>query len=745
MKRALSVLVLSGLVIACNDREMPTAANTPSPFLEVRDGFSPSPLSPHFFFTFPIRRLNQPPPQSGFNPNLSPVVRICRWDTSTGSCAAGSPVFSLTMTSGASFRFDGLAVRLDGIVVFQNLKTYLALWNTKNLGLTLGQIYRIRVLVGTRELGFVDAKVVDLLHLLGVDRTQYLPLLRNSILPIPFWIGELALCNPTAPCTPGTVTTKTVNLDDPIPDLIALPTGDGIRIEQQSGLGVRTITVQGACAGDGRIDVAMPTFGRCLTITIDPVLGESRFNPLATVSVCDVGPLRDGLNLRQRELVAMHRQDGEAIFELAHSGDFCAAGLLPSPGGSARAGGLRGFAKTGWSLLRSGVAALIGPRRLYATSTLLDVGGGGETPFTSEFQFAFTAGEGAWEAAPGNLPPSAARRDHTATRLANGNVLIVGGTTSGAFLFDAATGTFSAIASANGPVFNHGQAATATLLADGRVLVVGGTFAPQSAEIFDPTAGTFTATAGMPSASRSYHTATRLPDGRVLVVGGQFDVEGGLETEASAELYDPGTNTFTATGSLNVSRSTHAALLLPPPDNRVIILGGRRLPVGTVLNSAEVYNIGTSAFTVLPAAMTAARQGLDAVLLPSGPVLIVGGAGVVDTSAELFNPTSNTFAATGFMLSPHGSGTATLLADGRVLVIGGFIAVGPVTTNAAEIYNPTLGFFTPAGPLIGARQEHTATLLLDGRVLAVGGVSGPTTNLSSAELFSLVPPPPPIP
>ena len=151
------------------------------------------------------------------------------------------------------------------------------------------------------------------------------------------------------------------------------------------------------------------------------------------------------------------------------------------------------------------------------------------------------------------------RRDHTATRLNDGKVLIVGPTRPGpAELYDPTTGTFSPTDST---VFFHGELLTATRLADGKVLIVGGTIAPQSAELYDPSTETFTATAGSPNEVHEVHTATLLPDGRVLIAAG-----------AVAELYDPVTDTFSLTGALNEDRGGHTATLLP--NGQVLITGG---------------------------------------------------------------------------------------------------------------------------------------------------------------------------
>ena len=103
------------------------------------------------------------------------------------------------------------------------------------------------------------------------------------------------------------------------------------------------------------------------------------------------------------------------------------------------------------------------------------------------------------------------------------------------------------------------------------VLVAGGfdtgLNALDSAELYDPASGTWTATGSLNTA-RYYHTATLLPNGMVLVAGG-VDTTAAF---ASAELYDPASGTWTATGSLNTARITHTATLLP--NGMVLVAGG---------------------------------------------------------------------------------------------------------------------------------------------------------------------------
>jgi hypothetical protein len=170
---------------------------------------------------------------------------------------------------------------------------------------------------------------------------------------------------------------------------------------------------------------------------------------------------------------------------------------------------------------------------------------------------------------------------------------------------------------------------------------------------------------------RIFHTATLLADGRVLIAGGDMLEARGpavaFHTQSSAELYDPRTGTFSATGSMTTPRSSHAATLLP--DGRVLLAGGGLTNNGALgspaLASAEVYDPGTGAFSAT-GEMSTARLWPTATLLNNGKVLFAGGfyRGVghccfpVDT--ELYDPDTGTFTATGNM-NAKWADTATLL------------------------------------------------------------------------------------
>jgi hypothetical protein len=212
-------------------------------------------------------------------------------------------------------------------------------------------------------------------------------------------------------------------------------------------------------------------------------------------------------------------------------------------------------------------------------------------------------------------------------------------------------------------------AGPATRLADGRVLILTGY--GTGAELYDPRTGKFSPTGSM-HAARTGETATLLHDGRVLVAGGAFQVfvaDGYLfAAQSSAEVYDPSTGSFSPTGSIMTARSDATATLLN--DGRVLIAGGG--DGADSFSSAEIYDPAKGTFSPT-GSMTNARYGLAATLLRDGRVLITGGVNHASatTVAELYDPKTGTFSPTSSMLFAAADQTATLLSDGRVLIAGG--------------------------------------------------------------------------
>jgi hypothetical protein len=348
-------------------------------------------------------------------------------------------------------------------------------------------------------------------------------------------------------------------------------------------------------------------------------------------------------------------------------------------------------------------------------------------------QMAFAQTPGAFTPT-GNL--TRPREFHSATLLTNGKALITGGfasaTWASAELYDPSTGTFTAIGGMTTPRYMH----TATLLPDGRVLIAGGTsgqentFALYSAELYDPATGTFSATGDMATARR-LHTATLLNNGKVLIAGGLLS--NSPLFSVSAELYDPSTATFTATGDMTEAGADTATLL---PNGQVLITRCVDFCFDlTKPSHAELYDPATGTFT-RTGDMVDPHQGElpTAMLLTNGKVLIAGGdlgdfGG--STSAEIYDPATGAFSATGKMAADIDAWKASvLLPDGKVLIAG---ESGSVAATA-ELYDPVAGTFSATSGSQSA-EGHTGTLLPDGTVLLSGGWVFFGGTLASAQIY----------
>jgi len=367
---------------------------------------------------------------------------------------------------------------------------------------------------------------------------------------------------------------------------------------------------------------------------------------------------------------------------------------------------------------------------------------------------AWAAPQGTWSST-GSMETG--RFVFTATTLQNGMVLVAGGFTSDgtdtntAELYDPATGIFTP----TGSMHDVRVGASAARLRNGKVLVEGGTTNTatlNSAEIYDPASGTWSITASM-NQGRQQHAAILLKDGTVLVSGGNVDrtpctdiTYGCATTLAGSEIYNPSTGTWTTVGEMTIPRSFFTATLMR--NGKVLATGGR-IHTGPdyfdykAIAWADLYDPTTKKWSAT-GPMTISREDHSAVLLTNGQVLVTGGTtvdfnGVTVASAELYNPATGKWTATGSMLESRERHTSTVLQNGQVLVAGGdyYDGVNVGFLTECELYDPVLGTWSVTASMSTPRYGARAALLLDGRVLEAGGetdFAGDPTPL--AELYT---------
>jgi len=276
--------------------------------------------------------------------------------------------------------------------------------------------------------------------------------------------------------------------------------------------------------------------------------------------------------------------------------------------------------------------------------------------------------------------------------------------------------------------FDH----AAVLLPTGRVLIVGGIerngVIEPSAELFDPATAQFTAT-GRPLRQHGWGvTATLLEDGRVLVAGGSTGCDS-LCYSASAELYDPAKGTFTKTGNMTVPRAEARAIRLRTGD--ILLVGGTAITEDNPVVTAELYHPSSGTFT--PVGTSHLTDATQVMLLNDGKALVVGSSGT-----DLYDPFTKHFTTTGAMTVPRSKFGGALLPDGRVLIAGGQ-AGGPFGTRvtSTQIYDPRAGRFFPGPELNEDRFKLSKAVvsLKDGRVLIAGGAEQPEVYDPNSGVF----------
>jgi hypothetical protein len=308
-----------------------------------------------------------------------------------------------------------------------------------------------------------------------------------------------------------------------------------------------------------------------------------------------------------------------------------------------------------------------------------------------------------------------ARVYHSATALPDGTALVIGGLDGGwrhlasAEVFDPETRLFHAVGDLQQPRFGH----VVTALSDGRVLVIGGA-GPESSggltsiEAFDPMTRTFSEV-GRLERPRYGHTATLLDDGRVLITGGIIDRRSPKPT-ASAEVFDPATGTSSSVGKMHRARAGHTATLLE--DGRVAIAGGN-LTVRSAERTLEVYDPQRQRFS-RPLELAASPILGEAPLLDDGRLFVPAARG----GAILVRPNASGIETVVGATDLGEQVTATLLDDGRVVVIGS----EDRDPAKVEVFDPVTDAFQTTEPMRQVRQSQSAIRLGDGTVLVVGGL-----------------------
>jgi N-acetylneuraminic acid mutarotase len=343
----------------------------------------------------------------------------------------------------------------------------------------------------------------------------------------------------------------------------------------------------------------------------------------------------------------------------------------------------------------------------------------------------------------------------TTALLPNGEVLIAGGITSqsatpaataSSELYNPSTGTWVAAA----PMGSPRAGAVAVGLKNGDVLVAGGaqnsgaTGAYNTAEFYDPTTNVWTATANTMSSERGeFPTATLLNDGDVLVAGG---VDSTSAPQASADIYDPTTNSFTPAAEMEVGSTPEPrfganAVLL---NNGDVLVAGGVGPSTTPLASALVYDPTTNTWTAPLNAMSAPHGLAASGLLPDGDAIITGGESeaaptqATTTATDLYQPATNSFVPGPPIPGAPAIGGYATVGGGRLIVAGGVTVNGsmPALVAGTEIYDPTTNSWDSLGALPEPLAGASLVTLANGQVLAAGGSADEQTGVTGAELLT---------
>ncbi|AGC49304.1 kelch domain-containing protein [Myxococcus stipitatus DSM 14675] len=340
-----------------------------------------------------------------------------------------------------------------------------------------------------------------------------------------------------------------------------------------------------------------------------------------------------------------------------------------------------------------------------------------------------------------------ARAFHTATRLKDGKVLVVGGSSSlnvsgpviqSAEIFDPALNLWTRAGYLKVARARH----TATLLGNGKVLIVGGNNASgqplKSVELYDPANGGSWSEAAPLSTERYGHDAVRLSaSGEVLVIGGGTAETASVE---SVEVYDPELNKWSTRGTLPAGR--HRVVATEISGDRVLAVGG-----SAGVTTSDLYQHSTKSWTAIAATSQVPRVGHSVTRLNNGEILVAGSVNAAltvywaETDILSENSLGSNWASAGTLNVPRSHHTATLLDSGDVLVAGGTKGIMD-SLDVVQIYSPGAGWSPPGAAMLNKRAFHRATLLRSGNVLVTGGLGNSELDpeLNAVELY--MPPPP---
>ena len=302
------------------------------------------------------------------------------------------------------------------------------------------------------------------------------------------------------------------------------------------------------------------------------------------------------------------------------------------------------------------------------------------------------------------------------------------------------TGTFTATSNiSNADRYSASEAVT---LQSGKVIVFGSYLYTNVTDSYDPATNSFTQVGNMNRGRRDFGTAL-LQNGKVLAIGGMYESGTTYTSLATVEIYDPATETWSYTGSLNIARENPVVAVLQ--NGKVLVAGGyMRAPASTYLSSAEIYDPATGTFTYVNS-MPQARGNATGALMSDGRVFVAGGYNPTNghmKSAVIYNPGLNTWTSVASQMNSvhsEGGSVTLLMTDGRMIVAGGWNPSNGVAT--IDIYNPATNTFVAAANLPQfnhGRGGVTGHVLDNGLVAFIGGSSGLGTIANTVVLYDPV-------